>query len=178
MTAKTPKQKPFATEAELCARFIAAIGADWTAYAETEGWDILLVRKADGFQIGIEAKLKFNLDVVTQALETNTYAVVSPGPDCRAGTGRHSEVSPPRLVTTGRARSPPLARFMRLEIRFEDIINQPLRATAMICALLCPWWPELKPVDLAALVKKRSPDCAPDLAIEGENLHDAERARK
>lgn len=74
---------PFKTEADLCAAFIAAIGPNWTAYAETEGWDILLVRKADGFQIGVEAKLKLNAKVISQALE-HRYATASPGPDCRA----------------------------------------------------------------------------------------------
>lgn len=72
----------FATEAELCSTFLAAIGDDWTAYAETAGWDILLVRKADGFQIGIEAKLKLNAHVLTQALEGWEWK--EHGPDCRA----------------------------------------------------------------------------------------------
>lgn len=78
------KPKPFATEADLCARFIAAINEDWTAYAETAGWDILLVRKIDGFQIGIQAKLKLNPFVLAQALDESTYSVDRPGPDSRA----------------------------------------------------------------------------------------------
>lgn len=79
------RAKLFATEADLCACFIAAIGPGWVSYAESCGWDILLVRKADGFQIGIEAKLKLNLLVVAQALEDGRpYAAESPGPDCRA----------------------------------------------------------------------------------------------
>jgi hypothetical protein len=79
------RTKPFATEAELCARFIAAVGADWTPYAETAGWDILLVRKADGFQVGIEAKLRINAHVISQALEEyGAFAADRSGPDCRA----------------------------------------------------------------------------------------------
>lgn len=78
------KTAPFKTEADLCAAFIAAIGEDWTSYAETGGWDILLVRKDDGFQIGIEAKLKLNAFVLAQALDQYRHAVMSPGPDCRA----------------------------------------------------------------------------------------------
>lgn len=77
------KEKHFATEAEMCACFLAQVGDDWTAYAETCGWDILLVRK-DGFQIGIEAKLKLNAHVLAQALETSAYSVENAGPDCRA----------------------------------------------------------------------------------------------
>lgn len=76
--------KPFAKESDLCAAFIAALPKDWTAYPETGGFDILLVR-ADGFQIGVEAKLKLNAKVICQAAEhVSHYYVARPGPDCRA----------------------------------------------------------------------------------------------
>jgi len=79
------RAKPFATEADLCARFIAAIGPDWVSYPETCNWDILLVRKADGFQIGIQAKLKLNTDVINQALEEyGVWDADRMAPDCRA----------------------------------------------------------------------------------------------
>ncbi len=78
------KEPAFATEADLCAAFIARIGDDWTAYAETAGWDILLVRKSDGAQVGIEAKLKLNAHVVQQALEGLRNAWTRTGPDYRA----------------------------------------------------------------------------------------------
>lgn len=80
------KKKPqFESEVALCAAFIAAIGDDWTSYAETAGWDILLVRKSDGFQIGIEAKLKLNSHVISQAIEQyGAMGADHPGPDCRA----------------------------------------------------------------------------------------------
>ena len=82
---KPKKEKPFKTEVELCARFIAAIGPEWVAYPETCNWDALLVRKADGFQIGVQAKLKLNTDVINQAIEDgHSYRAESPGPDCRA----------------------------------------------------------------------------------------------
>lgn len=78
-------EKPFASEAEMCARFISGIKEDWTAYPETAGWDVLLVRSSDGFQIGIEAKLKLNINVVNQAIEHgHMYSITSAGPDCRA----------------------------------------------------------------------------------------------
>lgn len=77
--------KPFATEVELCAAFLSVLPAGWTAYAETSGWDILLARKSDGFQVGIEAKLKLNVQVVSQALEEwGGWSADRPGPDCRA----------------------------------------------------------------------------------------------
>lgn len=80
---KAPKH--FATEADLCAAFIAVIGDKWTPYAETGGWDILLVRKVDGFQVGVQAKLKLNLHVINQAIEDGTHwRVAGQNPDCRA----------------------------------------------------------------------------------------------
>jgi hypothetical protein len=81
-----PKAKPFPTEAALCAAFLAAVDKrSWTPYPETEGWDILLVRKADGLQIGIQAKLRFNTHVISQALEGGySSSLKRPGPDCRA----------------------------------------------------------------------------------------------
>jgi hypothetical protein len=80
------KVKPFATEVELCAAFIQAVGKlreKWTAYAETAGHDILLVREGDGFQIGIQAKLKMGVDVINQAIESSQWGGHT-GPDCRA----------------------------------------------------------------------------------------------
>ena len=75
----------FAKETDLCAAFVAAVPEEWSVYPETGGFDLLLVRKADGFQIGIEAKLRLNAKVITQAAEGNSaWNVASPGPDCRA----------------------------------------------------------------------------------------------
>ncbi|PDT77216.1 hypothetical protein [Bradyrhizobium sp. C9] len=80
-----PKPKPFTSEVELCKRFISSLPEGWTAYPETCGWDILLVRKADGFQIGVEAKLRLNTEVISQALEEyGSFYADHPGPDCRA----------------------------------------------------------------------------------------------
>jgi hypothetical protein len=80
------KEKAFKTEADLCRRFLDGVAkiAGWTPYAETAGWDILLVRNEDGFQIGIEAKLKLNLQVINQAIDGDTYGWSRRGPDCRA----------------------------------------------------------------------------------------------
>lgn len=69
----------------MCARFIEALPEGWTSYAETAGWDILLVRAADGFQIGIQAKLKMGVDVINQVLEDRgRWYIDRAGPDCRA----------------------------------------------------------------------------------------------
>lgn len=70
----------------MCAAFLELIDKRvWTPYAETGGWDILLVRRIDGFQIGIEAKLSLNLDVINQAIEQHSgWMATAEGPDCRA----------------------------------------------------------------------------------------------
>ena len=79
------KETKFEKEVDLCSAFITALPKEWTAYPETGGFDILLVRKKDGFQIGVEAKLKLNAKVVAQAAESNvSYRILDSGPDCRA----------------------------------------------------------------------------------------------
>lgn len=76
----------FPTEVSLCAAFIESVDKrKWTPYPETAGWDILMVRRADGFQVGIQAKLRLNTDVINQALdEYGHWSARKPGPDCRA----------------------------------------------------------------------------------------------
>lgn len=82
MKSETPK---FEKEVDLCTTFIERLPKEWTAYAETGGFDILLVRNVDGFQVGIEAKLKLNAKVVSQVAEMqHSYHLTYPGPDCRA----------------------------------------------------------------------------------------------
>lgn len=72
----------FATEADLCRAFMSQLPPEWTGYGETAGFDILLVRAADGYQIGIEAKLTLNAKVIEQIAEPR-YADAE-GPDFRA----------------------------------------------------------------------------------------------
>lgn len=76
----------FKNEAALCAAFIASVPEEWTAYAETAGFDILLVRKADGAQIGVEAKMTLNAKVLLQAVEGiySGHGREGEGPDFRA----------------------------------------------------------------------------------------------
>lgn len=78
------KERSFKTEVELCDAFIAALPKGWTNFNECCGWDILLVRTADGFQIGVEAKLKFTAKLLQQAIEESRWEATRPGPDCRA----------------------------------------------------------------------------------------------
>ena len=93
--AKEPKKAPdFAREADLCAAFVAALARprrryepevdDWIVYPETADFDLLLVRRSDGAQIGVEAKLRLNPQVVCQALPDWKWAPVVEGPDYRA----------------------------------------------------------------------------------------------
>jgi hypothetical protein len=81
----TDERNPFKTEAELCAAFIAwATGEGWTGYAETGGWDIVLAHP-DGTQIGVQAKMKFNIKVLDQTVPEQWNAWYDEaGPDFRA----------------------------------------------------------------------------------------------
>jgi hypothetical protein len=83
---KRAKGQGFRSEADLCSAFIEGVKShhrdEWEPYAETAGWDILLVRVKDGFQIGIQAKLAFNIAVINQCLE-QWYSPKGIGPDCR-----------------------------------------------------------------------------------------------
>ncbi|MFY0633657.1 MAG: hypothetical protein JXQ91_07590 [Vannielia sp.] len=73
----------FRKEADLCEAYLSKVPKGWTPYPETQGWDILLVHDT-GFQIGIEAKLRLNPKVITQALDRSYRRGTWPGPDCRA----------------------------------------------------------------------------------------------
>lgn len=82
---REPLSPVWTSEAALAADFIAwAAHHGWTAYAETAGWDILLVRPEDGFQIGVEAKLALNVKVLCQTLEHEHAYGSGTGPDCWA----------------------------------------------------------------------------------------------
>ena len=77
------KKTTFESEAAMCAGFISMLPPEWVAYPETGGFDIVLARKEDGFQIGIEAKLSLNAKVITQITESY-WDACREGPDCRA----------------------------------------------------------------------------------------------
>lgn len=74
----------FATEAEMCTAFCAWVTKQgWTPYPETAGWDVLLVAP-DGTQIGVQAKLRFNMKVLEQCVQTSFYDTCNGiGPDYR-----------------------------------------------------------------------------------------------
>lgn len=82
----SPKPAPAYSEADLCAAFLADVAkvGGWTAYPEI-GPDIVLVRDADGLQIGIEAKLQLGPQVVCQILPDRRGWIDSEtGPNHRA----------------------------------------------------------------------------------------------
>lgn len=74
----------FASEAAMCVAFIAALPEGWTAYPETAGFDIVLVRDVDGVQIGVEAKKSLNAKVLVQVMESDCIFGQGVGPDFRA----------------------------------------------------------------------------------------------
>ncbi|WP_010137574.1 hypothetical protein [Oceanicola sp. S124] len=76
----------FGKETELCEAFIETVPKDWQVYPETAGWDMLLVHKVTGYQIGVEAKLRLNAKVIRQAAEAVVHSRfdAQQGPDFRA----------------------------------------------------------------------------------------------
>ena len=77
---KKPKFKnPYKSENDLCNVLIEYAKDDgWKTYPETSRWDILLVK--NGIQIGVQAKLKDNIEVLAQAI----YEEDGFSPDIRA----------------------------------------------------------------------------------------------
>ncbi len=72
-------------EEELCAEFKDVVeGLNWVVYPETAGWDLLLVGP-EGLQVGVEAKLRGNVDVLAQAVGSDAWPGEGrKGPDYRA----------------------------------------------------------------------------------------------
>lgn len=72
----------YANEGDLCDAFATAIRNwrppahedqwQWTVYPEVAGWDLVLVHP-DGTQIGVEAKMRCNLEVVAETLARTRY---------------------------------------------------------------------------------------------------------
>lgn len=60
-------EERYGTESDLCQVLMERASMDgWVPYPEIEDWDVVLVR--GGIQVGIQAKLRFNTKVVSQAL--------------------------------------------------------------------------------------------------------------
>lgn len=106
---------PYATEAELVADFLAQLSEnqrrEWTAYPETAGWDLLLV-KSSGEQLGIEAKLSLNAKVIDQSLSGSAEhwqsgpdfrAVLVPADKCQAHLARICSAIGVAIITVRRA---------------------------------------------------------------------------
>jgi len=81
------RRPEFESEAALCASFLAWVTKESPGvrhYAEWGGWDILLVHPK-GWQIGIQAKLRLNAEVIGQAAPDDYWFVhEQQGPDFRA----------------------------------------------------------------------------------------------
>lgn len=65
----SPRVTPFVSEAALCETLRAAVlSAGWAFYPEQGGWDVVVVL-SDGFtQVGVQAKLRANVDVLAQTI--------------------------------------------------------------------------------------------------------------
>ncbi len=149
----------FASEADLCRTFISALPPGWTAYPEIE-FDILLRRDVDGFQIGVEAKLRLNAKVICQAAEfVGHHYVAQAGPDCRA-------VLIPHGVSTELAGLCPRLGITVIKLEPEHDIGWTRRPPRFTPDLPSPTnshsersWYELCPVERITL-----PDWVPDVA--------------
>lgn len=75
------KVKPYDSEEQMC-ELLRLIATDegFTVYPETGDWDMILVRPADGFQVGVQAKQQPNVDVLAQTLVGDR----AKGPDVHA----------------------------------------------------------------------------------------------
>lgn len=143
--------KAFLSEVALCARFIAATADGWVSYAESSGWDILLVRKIDGFQIGIQAKLRMNTDVVNQTIEEyGSFAATRSGPDCRAvlvpndaagGFERIADYIGFTIIRVSAPPSPGMERFRRFEKQFRPDLPVPAGQPDYPNRSWHEWWP-------------------------------------
>jgi len=76
----------YESEAAMCSAFTKWANAQgWVVYPETEGWDMLLVNRVDGTQIGVQAKLRFNPTLLRQVIPgSGIWGDVECGPDYRA----------------------------------------------------------------------------------------------
>lgn len=66
--------KKYKYEHEMCEDFINNIKDKWDIYPEFGSWDMLLVNKETGIQVGVQAKLKQNVQVIYQAARCITNA--------------------------------------------------------------------------------------------------------
>lgn len=107
----------FVNEADLCAQFVSYLPTGWTAYPESAGFDLLLVRE-DGTQIGVEAKMTLNAKVLLQAVEGlhARYKGGVNGPDYRAA-----------LVPYGTAGADMSALASRLGVTVIECKNERIR---------------------------------------------------
>lgn len=81
-TRRADARARFKTEAALCCEFVEKARAEGlVVHAETSAWDLLLVEPRSGVQIGVQAKLRANCDVLAQAIG---QADVKVGPDVHA----------------------------------------------------------------------------------------------
>lgn len=81
MRRRLPPRGMFASEQELCQVLLDfARARGYIAHSEVSGWDILLVNRETGEQIGVEAKLRPSVDVLCQALVKEDNS----GPDVHA----------------------------------------------------------------------------------------------
>lgn len=141
------RAKAFEREADLCAAFVSVLPSGWTAYPETCGFDIVLSHRKHGLQVGVEAKLSLNADVIFQAAEDH-WATHVAGPNFRAVLVPDAATTPMARFATrlgltvirmGRSGAPPFWPSLptpddvyRLSDWFELLPSKPLQLPAYV----------------------------------------------
>lgn len=72
----------YGSEAALCEAFVDVVRDEFEVYPETSGWDLLLVCRSTGDQVGVQAKLRANVEVLDQAIARSRTPQT--GPNVRA----------------------------------------------------------------------------------------------
>jgi hypothetical protein len=74
----------FATADEMELRFLSHLPKGWTAYRKVGEWDLLLVRKEDGAQLGLISMMRLSAIGLTHAVAPNRISARTvPQPDYR-----------------------------------------------------------------------------------------------
>ncbi|MEL7447407.1 MAG: hypothetical protein AAGK02_16650 [Pseudomonadota bacterium] len=153
------------SEAAMCDAFIRwADSKGWLAYPETCDYDIVLVHRATGAQIAVEAKQQFNAKVLNQV--ASSLWGVGRGPDFRAvlvpdgGAAGLSELASHLCVSVIRARNPLPPEFPDLSPRkfYQSFFDPGLPEVGGFRN----WWDQRAWFDLCPPERLKLPDYVPD----------------
>lgn len=163
----------FPTEEALCHAFALQVPEEWVVYPESAGWDMLLVHREGGWQVGVEAKLALNTKVLIQADGRGHRWTV--GPDFRAvlvaKTNPELETLAKRLGFTvirpkqaGQWSWPKFNGFNRRPGPPIPTFHPPLPETERLVKIR-EWWSDWSPhwLDCYPLEREKVPEFVPEV---------------